>query len=156
MAEMEAKFYSKAADKFFKKLIKNSKAITDGQKKYLVTLGAVVYKDIIRHFEKEKDPNGGWEEWSDIYAEHMAKIGKGGNKILQDKGRLRNSFTPTSFQKQSGGVVWFNPAKTGEGFPYAYAHDEGGPKLPERKFMWLSENALETMGVKTLRFILDN
>jgi phage gpG-like protein len=32
---------------------------------------------------------------------------------------------------------------SGKGFPYAEAHDKGGPKLPQRKFMWLSKEGME-------------
>lgn len=122
-------------------------------------IASTVFKDILAHFDQEQGPDGQWKGWSSIYAEHMATIGKAGNKILQDSGRLRNSFRPGNMRFEGnalgGGIVFFNPAQTSEGFPYAAAHDEGGEKLPQREFMWLSEIAMEEIGEQTLAWLLD-
>ena len=111
------------------------------------TFGAIVsskvYADIMDHFAKEQGPGGKWQPWSAAYAEHLAKSGKGGNMILQDSGRLRQSFAPTSWVGNDDGILFFNNAKTKGGFPYAKAHNEGGPRLPQRQFMWLSERGLD-------------
>lgn len=47
----------------------------------------------------------------------MKELGKGGNKILQDSGRLRNSFKPQNYRSVSEGILWFNNAQTKSGFP---------------------------------------
>jgi hypothetical protein len=85
----------------------------------------------------------------------MDKRGKGGNKILQDTGKLKQNFKPNHYRSSSKGLYWYNDAVTKSGFPYAYAHDEGGDQLPKRDFMWLSDDALEEVGNQTLQFLLD-
>lgn len=142
MAEVVASFKDKAAQKFFNDIIKRYKDIEDKDKKIIGILSNVVYRDIIEHFEKESGPNGRWKAWSERYAAFMNRIGKGGNQILQDTGRLRQSFQPTNWRVEGDSILWFNPAKTSRGFPYAKAHDEGGGKLPQREFMWLSARAM--------------
>lgn len=103
---------------------------------------AVIFRDIIRHFENEQGPGKRkWKSWSKSYSDFMNKIGKGGNKILQDSGRLRQGFQPGNWRTEPNTLIWYNNAKTAKGFPYAAAHDEGGGKLPQRKFMYLSDRA---------------
>lgn len=116
--------------------------------------GAIVFSDIIRHFEQEQGPEGKWAPWSPAYA---AKRGSG--KILQNTGVLRQSLMPgskISGTKFSGNeVIWFNRAETESGFPYAYAHDNDGERntLPQRKFMWISNEALELLAESFLQFV---
>lgn len=47
------------------------------------------------------------------------------------------------------GILFYNNAKVkGTGFPYAYAHDndtEPRSRLPQRKFMWLSDEGMEKL-----------
>jgi hypothetical protein len=86
----------------------------------------------------------------------MEQIGKSGNKILQDTGRLRQTFVPTNYRAVSGGIVFFNPAKTKSGFPYAAAHDEGFAKGgKKREFMWLSEIAMEEISDSALNWLME-
>ena len=150
---MQVAFNSKEAQDFLRKLVKKKDQIKDRDDAYVGLLSAVVFRDIITHFEREEGSKGAWKAWSKVHAQHMEKIGKGGNKILQDTGRLRQSFQPTSYRKTNEGILWFNPAKTKSGFPYAYAHDEGGPKLPKRDFMYLSDEAKEKLETITLKFL---
>ena len=108
-------------------------------------ISSVVYRDIINHFADTRGPDGPWADWSKTYADHLQKIGRSGNLILQFSGRLRQSFTPQNYRAVSGGVLFYNNAQTKGGFPYAKAHDEGGRKEgrpPKRKFMWLSNQAM--------------
>ena len=114
---------------------------------------AYVFKDVMSHFANESGPDAKWEPWSDLYGKHLEKLGRSGNKILQYNGRLRQSFTPTNWRAVSEGVLFYNNAKTANEFPYAAAHDEGGPKLPQRKFMWLSDKAVDDMLAATLKFL---
>jgi len=151
--QAEFSFDSKAVEQFLDRVGKNLNNIKGAERRFVDTLSQVVFGDIIQHFEQEEGEDGPWLSWSDMYAEHMTKIGKGGNNILQDTGRLRQSFFPSNYRKGSGGIEWFNPAKTEDGFPYAYAHDEGGPRLPKRNFMWLSMDALDRISIITLEFL---
>jgi phage gpG-like protein len=142
----EVKWKDKKARDFFRDLSRNVKQVTDMQKPYVNAVSVIVFQDIMDHFEKEKGPTGKWKSWSSIYASRMAKVGKGGNKILQDTGRLRNSFLPTNWRVKSDGIEWYNPATTNNGFPYAKAHDEGSGSLPARTFMWLSDKSMDKIG----------
>ncbi len=154
MAEVEIKFDSKAAEKWFSGIQKGVDRAGDAHKDYVDAISAFVVADVTRHFEDERGAKGPWKRWSDIYASHMARIGKGGNQILQDTGRLKNSFKPTNYTVGKGQVTWYNDAKTKKGFPYAYAHDEGGPILPKRDFMWLSDDAMKKISSITMAYIL--
>ena len=116
-------------------------------------LSAVVYRDIMAHFDEQRGEDDPWPQWSPRYRRFMEKIGKGGNRILQDSGRLRQSFQPTNVRPVSPGLLWFNNAKTAGGFPYAAAHDEGGKRLPKRDFMWLSREALDDIEEQIIKFI---
>lgn len=150
---MEAILDDAKAKKLIQKLGGKALAIKDRKNDYLSVMSAVVFADVMDHFLLEKGPKGPWKAWSRAYSEHMDRIGKGGNKVLQDSGRLRGSFYPTNHRLTSDGILWFNPAKTKGGFPYAAAHDEGGETLPQRKFMYLSDHALEKMASQTLEFL---
>ncbi len=152
---MEIAVNDEDAQKFLKKKIEKVKKIKGSDSKYVKVLSAVVFQDIMDHFKKEEGSEGPWKAWSDVYAKHMAQIGKGGNQILQDTGRLRGSFQPTDTKSSAQGILWFNPAKTSKGFPYAAAHQEGGSKLPQRDFMWLSDLAKENIAEQTLKFLED-
>jgi len=152
-ASFELKFQSEKAKKFMDDIVKGVSGVEAKSKPFMDTLSAIVFSDIIDHFENEKGPNGKWKMWSRFYAERMARTGKGGNKILQDSGRLKGAFKPSNMRRQRDGILWFNNAKTSKGFPYASAHDEGGPKLPQRQFMWLSDKAISNIESATLKFV---
>lgn len=131
--------------------------MAQGSRQLAGIISANVFRDIMAHFDQEEGPGGeSWAGWSEIYSEHMAKTGRAGNKILQDRGRLRQSFTPTNYKTVTGGVVFYNAARTSEGFPYAAAHNEGGRKLPQREFMWLSEVAMEEIADAALTWLLED
>lgn len=115
--------------------------------------GTIVFQDIMDHFNRQSGPNGRWKPWSEIYARDMSRRGKGGNRILQDTGRLRQGVTPGNVRRSSRGLIWYNPVRTRHGFPYAVAHDEGGRKLPQREFMWLSGRALQKITQASLDYI---
>lgn len=129
--------------------------IEDGNRKYGGLLSANVFRDIMDHFEQQEGSEGKWKQWSFWYTQQMEKNGKGGNKILQDTGRLRQRFKPQNWRSVKNGYLWFNNAQTKSGFPYAAAHDEGGERLPKRDFMWLSDNTMEEIAVQTLLFLMD-
>jgi len=154
VADSEIKFDNRKATKFFSKISKSLEDIDKRNSDYVRTIAAIVFKDVLSHFQKEQGPKSKWEQWSEIYGDHMETIGKGGNNILQDTGRLRQSFMPTNYRKNPLGIEFFNPAKTAAGFPYAKAHDEGLGILPERSFMWLSKKAAKSVSDVTLAYIV--
>lgn len=125
------------------------------QKEFIAICAAVFSQDYADHFKSQAGPGGNWPSWSEAYAKHMQAVGKQGNLILQDSGRLRQSFVPSNIRAQEDGIVFYNPAQTKEGFPYAAAHDEGGPKLPQRKFMWLSDAAMARLSSQVGRWLAE-
>lgn len=151
----EVEFQDEGLRKFLGQIDKNLASIKGGKKEYSGLMSALVFQDVLSHFEQEKGSDGKWQPWSSAYADAMAKAGYGGNKKLQFSGRLRQNFKPTSFRSVKDGVLWFNDAQTKGGFPYAFAHDAGGDKLPKREFMWLSDAAMEKIADQTLQFLIE-
>jgi phage gpG-like protein len=145
---------SEAAE-WLKQLRKKVGESAEAKGRWVSLMNVVVFGDIISHFEKEEGSEGPWKEWSSIYREHMERIGRADNQILQFSGNLRQNFTKSSYRSVSHGIEWFNPAKTKSGFPYAAAHDDGGDRLPKRDFMWLSPDGFDRVMENTLAFILD-
>lgn len=150
---MEIAIHDKETQAFLRKAIQNVQQINDRNTRYVDLLSAIVFQDVMDHFKQEEGSEGAWTPWSDIYQKHMDRIGKGGNKILQDTGILRQSFRPGNYRAKYQGILWFNPAKTKSGFPYAAAHNIGGPKLPKRDFMWMSKDGLSKIAETSLRFL---
>ena len=144
----EFKFESKRMQGFLRRISKGTADVKGTRKRYVAAMSTFVHRDVLDHFEQEMGPDGKWDAWSAIYAQHMARVGKSGNKILQDTGRLRGSFKPTDNRTTAEGILWFNNAKTNSGFNYAGHHNETRP------FMWLSKDGLEDMAKATLRFIM--
>lgn len=156
MAEIAyTEFKDEEVKQFLKSVISKVDDVKNQKKKYIGLLSSIVYSDIMNHYKKEEGSQGPWKDWSKRYEKHMEKIGRSGNNILQFDGKLRQNFKPTDVKTSSKGIMWFNDAKTKKGFPYAYAHDTGGPILPKRDFMWLSEEAMEKISVQTLQFMID-
>jgi phage gpG-like protein len=150
-----AEFNDENVRDFLKSVLKKTEDVKGQKKKYVGILSSIVYQDVMDHFKREKGSEGPWKDWSKSYTKHMEKIGRGSNQKLQFDGRLRNNFKKTDYKTSAKGILWFNDAKTASGFPYAAAHDNGGPKLPQRDFMWLSDQAMEKMTVQTLQFMID-
>ncbi len=151
----EAIFEDKQLKKFFSNLDKNLEKVKDGKKQFAGLMSSIVYADVMDHFEKEQGQKSPWASWSKSYTDYMEKIGRSGNGKLKFTGHLRQNFKPTDFRSVKNGITWFNNAQTKKGFPYAFAHDEGGSQLPQREFMWLSDSAAEKMAEQTLAFILE-
>lgn len=151
-------FEGDAAMKWLDRLAKRVRDAEKGIDEFAGVLSSTVFQDVIGHFEQQMGSEGPWKAWSTAYADHMREIGKGGNRILVDSGRLRSSFLPTNFRAAPGGIQWYNPAKTKDGFPYAFAHDNDTKprsRLPRRDFMWLSRGAQERIAEITIRWILE-
>jgi phage gpG-like protein len=148
---------SKEVEQLLETLQKKVAATKDGSKTFGGIVNAVVFADIIRHFEQEQGSEGPWKPWSDRYSDYLETIGRSGNQILQFSGRLRKSFTPReSYRADPDGVLWFNPAKTKDGYPYAWAHDTGEARMPKRDFMWLSDSGMEGVEEQTMRWLLED
>lgn len=149
----EAVFKSKEALRLFDDITSKTKDIEEKRRGIIGLFSAIVYRDIIDHFEKQEGPSGPWQQWSKIYRDLMAARGRSQNKILQDTGRLRQSFRPTNFRTNPAAITWFNPARTSKGYPYAAAHDLGLDGYPQREFMWLSPKALKDIESTVLEYI---
>ncbi len=152
---VEAIFDDKEVVSFLKSMTKKLQDVKGGEKRFVGLLSAIVFSDVIDHFDKQQGEDGPWKEWSPPYEDYLKSIGRSGNKILQFSGRLRQNFKPGSVRKENAGFLWFNDAQTKNGFPYAAAHDEGGGRLPKRNFMWLSDKGAENISDQTLAFILE-
>lgn len=153
--KVEAVFKDSRVRKFMNDISNNLKD-ADKKKQFYSFLGIEVFADIIDHFENEQGPDGPWPARKNPYKSRIE--GKGYTKILQVTGKLRQGFQPIqsggNVRKTNEGILWFNPAKTTSGFPYAYAHNEGGPILPKREFMWLSQKRLDKIGDLILKKVL--
>jgi hypothetical protein len=154
MASATIVFSYQEVEKFFSDIRKNVSDIMDHRRVYWSAISVIGFRDVIEHFEKEQGEKSRWKPWGALYRAHMRKIGRGDNKILQDTGRLRQTtmmpVRPTEIKK---GYLVFNPAQTSKGFPYAFAHDRGGPILPKRDFMWLSLKAMNQISIVTASYM---
>lgn len=153
MISFVAEFQDKQINDLLDSYIKKVDSIHSIGREIVDIITIVVYADVIDHFRQQRGEKGRWKGWSKGYQKRMANIGKGSNKILQDTGNLRMSFTPRNWRKESDAIVWYNPARTKSGFPYAFAHNEGGPKLPRRDFMWLSPKAITNIEAQVIRML---
>lgn len=149
----DIEFDDKEVQTLISGLIKKTDAITKRDQEVIGILSSVVFRDIMQHFERGEGPDSKWKEWSPRYTKFMTSIGRQNNQILIFNGRLRINFQPTSVRKTADGLLWFNNAKTASGFPYAAAHDEGGPQLPQRKFMWLSDSAISNIEEQIIKYL---
>ena len=156
--DITAMFESSAAIDVLKSISSRIGSIKNRDEKYVKMLSARIVRDVDDHFREESDEHGAWTAWSDAYAAHRERSKKRGAKrgpaMLKMTGHLKRSFKPQSWRKGSGTIVWFNNAQTKGGFPYAAAHNIGGPQLPQRKFMRVSDTAMKDISAITTRFIL--
>lgn len=143
-----------AVTKFLRGFKQRSEEIEKNDLDYVRLLSAIVFKDVIDHFEEEQGPGQRrWKGWSKSYRRMLEKQNRLPKKILQTTGHLKQSFKPTSFRRMKNGILWYNNAKTNKGFPYAAAHDTGGPKLPRRRFMYLSKKASDEIAKQSLKYM---
>ncbi len=105
-------------------------------------MAPTIFGDVMDHFSQEKGPQGSWKPWSQSYKEYMQRIGKSGNKILQDKGNLRQSLIPSKGKHKStkDAGIFYTKVK------YAAIHNFGKPgRMPQRRFMWISKQATDKL-----------
>lgn len=110
-------------------------------------------RDVANHFDQEVGWDGKWAPWADSTRQsriaHELSVLNGkrspgrtspGGKILHVSGRLRTETVQepilTSFL---GGLKVESPT------PYSGYLDEGTERMPARPFMWLGDDAQETM-----------
>jgi len=149
---VEAIFSYDKCDKFLSKIEYNYKDVEGFGKGFVRILKLAIYKDIVEHFEKEQASGGGkWKPHSEAYAKKFSSLGY--QQILQRSGHLKGGFLLNNYRLKPGSFIWFNRAKTKKGFPYAYAHNEGGPKLPRRDFMWLSRSGMRNIEDQVVRML---
>jgi len=97
------------------------------------------FQNIIQHFADEASPDGKWKP---------LKYRKG--KPLQDTGNLRKSILPSNWRSvNSKSIMVFANA------PYGKIHDEGTSRIPQRKFMWLSQPTQQKMAEQIASIIVD-
>jgi len=146
----EFQFEDSQWQSFLKKINKKWKDI-EQRKSFADLVSVIGFGDIIDHFENEEGPQGKWKSWSAIYSAHMARIGKGGNKILQDSGRLRNSLTPGKGKVKTNnvGVLLFTNVV------YGATHQYGYKNIPARPFMWLSKEGMKRLVSTTEKWLLE-
>ena len=109
------------------------------------------FRDIIQHFANEESPEGKWTPWSKTYKDFMTSIGKGGNKLLQDTGMMRQSISETSVKKIDSYSVSVFSNKV-----YSRAHDEGYKNIPQRQFMWFSDEGMTNMVTLLLNKLVED
>lgn len=100
-------------------------------------LGAIIVLD--RWVQKNFASQGGEHKnnfgpWKKLSLKTIAGRRKGSSKILQDTGRLKNSF---EFKASSKGAVLFTRVK------YAKKHEFGEGRIPQRKIMPSDKQAEE-------------
>ena len=136
-------------DSFFHKI-----AVTMKDPQPILTLAFTTrgFRDVISHFD---DANGSKGAWAPLKPSTIARRrkgkGSGSAQPLQDTGNLRRNFLPGNIEdKGQNAVVFFNPT------PYAAVHDEGSPgrNIPQREFMWLSDDAMDDMTKIILEFVV--
>lgn len=110
-----------------------------------------MYADVISHFEKEENEDGSrWERWKDPRTGKRVDerpYGRGGNKMLQDRGRLRNSLKPSA--DKEGAYVSSN-------LDYAPAQNFGNESkgIPAREFMWIDDSTIGKVEDIILKVVL--
>lgn len=153
--QTSAEFKDDELRKFLNDLSRNIKKASNAALPKLITaFSAIVFADVERHFRSQEGPTGKWAPWSKLYRERQDLLGKykePGN-ILQNTGKLRQSFKPTNFRKKSGAFLWYNNSQTKDGFAYAVHHDELAKTT--RPFMWLSRKAFDLISVATLDILM--
>jgi hypothetical protein len=165
--QLFAEFDDHEIKDYLRKLQDRLEAVKGGAKEFLGILDAVVFRDVIEHFDNQAGPDGPWAARKEPYRSFIE--GEGYTNILQVTGRLRNAGRRRNADLNVGAslgvrgkpptrpgkvmnefIQWINPV------PYARAHDEGTDTLPKREFMWLSKEAVENISAQTLAFILDD
>lgn len=131
----------------------------DFNKVMVAGLNIFGFRDIAQHFRDEKGPDGMWPERSEwTQMEYLRRnktnsVYDPGNKLLQLTGRLRQSLIRGGNSGARG--IGKNVVAISSNVEYSGKHDEGEGRIPQRKFMWLSDGAIESMNKLILDFLTD-
>jgi len=97
-------------------------------------IGAKAYKDVINSFRIEENDDGSkWYKFKDPKTEKRISrrpTKRGGTKLLQDTGLLRESI------RWESTALW---AKVFTRRKYAKWHENGTRNIPARSFMWVND-----------------
>lgn len=131
----DVSFEAKEWEDFIKKI---NASVKDPRPLLKTAFSTRGFRDVIQHFEQERGPDSTWKK--------SKRAERDGGKTLQDTGNLRNGFLPSNVEnKDKNSIVFFNNV------PYAAQHDLGENNMPQREFMYLTDDAQEDM----LNIILD-
>ena len=127
------KFLVNEVKEKFKKMVINCTNL----KPVMNLIAVKAYKEVIDHFDSEMGTDGKWPTWrrkqSDgtyrYYSSRPTK--RGGNKLLQDTGMLRNSLRFKGFEKEA---QVYDGSKNG----YGKYHQFGTKNMPKRDFLWVT------------------
>jgi phage gpG-like protein len=104
------------------------------------------FADIINHFKNESGPTGRWKPRSATTQAQYALRARTdsryspSNKLLQLTGNLRKSILPNNTKRVGTAAIQiFANAE------YSGKHDMGTDNMPQREFMWFSNEAKERM-----------
>lgn len=112
------------------------------------SIATVAWKDVMEHFRNEEGPDSKWAPLkpATIAARRKGR-GTASDKILQDTGRLRMSNRWRTLEDEAH-------IYTSIGYAGVHNNDERGTgKLPQRKFLWLSDKAKGLINRMILRWI---
>lgn len=150
---VEFNFEDKEWQRFLKKLQIKWKDI-ENRKSFAVLASGIAFGDIIEHFDKEQGPDGKWVKWSEIYEQHLKRIGRSGNKKLNFSGTLRRSFLPgqQKVTPNNLGVLLYSDVE------YAATHEYGDKtkNIPARKFMYLSKDGMDRLVFNTAQWLSED
>ena len=129
----------------FENIVKNLKDSTPVMKE----IALKGYKQVIENFDNEKDDKGkSWQKWlkNGKRVSHRPTK-RGGTKLLQDSGRLRNATTFLGTKRQA--II-----KNSVG--YAGVHNRGAPSknIVQRKFLWISKQNISLFGKIFLKYMV--
>ena len=125
------------------------------------------FKDIVQHFRDEEGSEGKWPPRSDRTNEMYDRINKGkgknagsyrsSNKLLQLTGKLRSSLLYGEERANNSSVTNHGQYAISifSNVKYAGVHNYGYKNIPQREYLWLSENAQELMCRGILNFVIE-
>lgn len=90
----------------------------------------VLYQWVLRNFQEEGAPAGGWEPLAPSTIAYKQEHGY--SRMLQNTGALRASFLPYSDK---------DVALVGSPLSYSAAHEEGTSRVPQRRLLPTAEQA---------------
>lgn len=138
-----------------KKLSRHADKIKNKRRTLYARLAVLGFKDIQSHFRNEMGPQGSWEKLSKITLARRRKEGKGA-KILQDLGNLKNSVMPNTGQRlirRDSVIISTGGTEKRKVDTYAAVHNFGLHGMPEREFMYISEDGKLKIKEQVNKFI---